>query len=71
MTLGGGTLVDWRHRELFHELAEGGPDEFPFEGGGDVLIVLQEAQESVFNILERDEVVELYAGRSRNGSRSG
>ena len=57
MRLGGGGLVDWWQSELFHEFAEVGPGEFPFEGGGDGLVVALEAQESGFNILERGEVV--------------
>jgi hypothetical protein len=57
MRLSGGTLVDWVSSELFHELAEVGPSEFPFEGGGDVLIVALEAQEPVCDILQRGEVV--------------
>src|SRR5215469_4047225 len=57
MRLGGVTLVGWLNSELLHELAEVGPGEFPFEGGGDGLIVALEAQESGFKILERGEVV--------------
>jgi len=57
MRLGGGGLVDWWQSELFREFAEVGPGEFPFEGGGDGLVVALEAQESGFNILERGEVV--------------
>src|SRR6516162_4070057 len=57
MRLGGGTLVSWLNSELFHEQAEVGPGEFPFEGGGDGLIVALEAQESVFDSLERGEVI--------------
>src|SRR6516165_8858308 len=57
MRLGGGTVLGWLNRELFHELTEVGPSEFPFEGGGDGLVVTLEAQESGFNILERGEVV--------------
>ena len=57
MRLSGGTLVGWLNSELFHEQAEVGPGEFPFEGGGDGLIVALEAQESVFDSLERGEVI--------------
>jgi hypothetical protein len=57
MRLGGSRLLDWWDSELFHELTEVGPGEFPFEGGSDGLIVALEAQESVFNILERGEVI--------------
>src|SRR5262249_28936496 len=53
----GGRLVDGLNRELFHKLAEVGPGEFPFEGSGDGLTVALEAQESVFDRLERGEVV--------------
>src|SRR5215469_5889327 len=57
MRLGGVTLVGWLNSELLHELAEVGPGEFPFEGGGDGLIVALEAQESVYDGLKRGEVV--------------
>ena len=57
MRSGGGTLVGWLNSEFFHELAEVGPGEFPFEGGGDGLVVELEAQESVFDSMERGEVV--------------
>ena len=50
-------MVGWLNSELFHELAEVGPGEFPFEGGGDGLVVALKAQESRFDSLERGEVV--------------
>ena len=41
-------MVGRLNSEFFHELAEVGPGEFPFEGRGDGLIVALEAQESAF-----------------------